>query len=44
MCHNLEDQLSEVNSKNEENMRQIDDLSSQKACLQSENGRQWFHW
>ncbi|KAL1277658.1 hypothetical protein QQF64_024331 [Cirrhinus molitorella] len=38
MCHNLEDQLSEVNSKNEQNVRQINDLSSQKARLQSENG------
>ncbi|XP_030646541.1 myosin heavy chain, fast skeletal muscle-like [Chanos chanos] len=38
MCRSLEDQLMEVKAKNEENLRHINDLSAQKARLQTENG------
>lgn len=38
MCRTLEDQLSEIKSKNDENVRQLNDLSAQKARLQTENG------
>lgn len=38
MCHSLEDQLSEVKSKEEEHLRLINDLSSQKARLTTEHG------
>ena len=38
MCRTLEDQLSELKSKNDENVRQLNDLSAQKARLQTENG------
>ena len=38
MCRTFEDQLIEIKTKNEEGMRQINDLSSQKARLQTENG------
>ncbi|TRY74301.1 hypothetical protein DNTS_002939 [Danionella cerebrum] len=37
MCRTLEDQLSEIKSKNDENLRQINDLSAQRARLQTEN-------
>lgn len=40
MCHSLEDQLSEVKSKEEERLRLVNDLSSQKARLTTENGEQ----
>ncbi|TRZ02930.1 hypothetical protein DNTS_027502, partial [Danionella cerebrum] len=38
MSRTLEDQLSEIKSKNDENLRQINDLSAQRARLQTENG------
>uniref|UniRef100_A0A3Q3ITE2 Myosin heavy chain, fast skeletal muscle-like n=1 Tax=Monopterus albus TaxID=43700 RepID=A0A3Q3ITE2_MONAL len=38
MCRTLEDQLSEFKSKTGENVRQLNDLSAQKARLQTENG------
>uniref|UniRef100_A0A3B3YIP3 Myosin motor domain-containing protein n=1 Tax=Poecilia mexicana TaxID=48701 RepID=A0A3B3YIP3_9TELE len=38
MCRSLEDQLSEVKTKNEENMRQLNDIGLQRARLQTENG------
>ncbi|XP_051797560.1 myosin heavy chain, fast skeletal muscle-like [Acanthochromis polyacanthus] len=37
MCRSLEDQLLELKTKNEENMRQISDLSNQRARFQTEN-------
>ncbi|KAE8295976.1 Myosin heavy chain, fast skeletal muscle [Larimichthys crocea] len=38
MCRTLEDQLSELRAKNDENVRQINDMSAQRARLQTENG------
>ncbi|KAJ4947449.1 hypothetical protein JOQ06_009484 [Pogonophryne albipinna] len=38
MCRTLEDQLSTLKTKNDENVRQINDTSSQKARLLTENG------
>ncbi|XP_061079391.1 myosin-4-like isoform X2 [Conger conger] len=38
MCRSLEDHLNEVKSKEEEHQRLINDLTSQKARLQTENG------
>uniref|UniRef100_A0A0F8BDK2 Myosin heavy chain, fast skeletal muscle n=1 Tax=Larimichthys crocea TaxID=215358 RepID=A0A0F8BDK2_LARCR len=38
MCRTLEDQLSELKSKNDENVRQINDMSAQRARLLTENG------
>ncbi|XP_065099267.1 myosin heavy chain, fast skeletal muscle-like isoform X2 [Paramisgurnus dabryanus] len=38
MCHSLEDQLSEIKSKNDENVRQLNDASAQRARLATENG------
>ncbi|XP_026020416.1 myosin heavy chain, fast skeletal muscle-like [Astatotilapia calliptera] len=38
MCRTLEDQLSELKSKNDENVRQLNDMSAQRARLQTENG------
>ncbi|KAM7413935.1 hypothetical protein PAMA_018974 [Pampus argenteus] len=38
MCRTLEDQHSELKTKNDENIRQINDLSAQKARLLTENG------
>uniref|UniRef100_A0A674PR47 Myosin heavy chain, fast skeletal muscle-like n=1 Tax=Takifugu rubripes TaxID=31033 RepID=A0A674PR47_TAKRU len=38
MCRTLEDQLSELKTKNDENVRQINDLGAQKARLLTENG------
>lgn len=43
MCRTLEDQLSEIKSKNDENVRQLNDLSAQKARLQTENGAYFCH-
>ncbi|CAI5676373.1 unnamed protein product [Oreochromis niloticus] len=37
MCRSLEDQLMELKTKNDENMRQISDLSNQRARFQTEN-------
>uniref|UniRef100_A0A4W5N5Z7 Myosin-7B n=1 Tax=Hucho hucho TaxID=62062 RepID=A0A4W5N5Z7_9TELE len=38
MCRTLEDQLSELKTKNEENVRQINDIGGQRARLLTENG------
>ncbi|XP_076738913.1 myosin heavy chain, fast skeletal muscle-like [Maylandia zebra] len=38
MCRTLEDQLSELKVKNDENVRQLNDINAQKARLQTENG------
>ena len=38
MCRSLEDQLSEVKTREEQQLRLINDLSSQKSRLQTENG------
>ncbi|KAM8723552.1 myosin heavy chain, fast skeletal muscle-like isoform 2-T2 [Acanthopagrus schlegelii] len=38
MCRTLEDQFSELKAKNDENVRQLNDISGQKARLQTENG------
>lgn len=43
MCRTLEDQLSEIKTKNDENVRQLNDLSAQKARLQTENGAYLSH-
>ena len=39
MCRTLEDQVSELKSKEEEQQRLINDLTSQKARLQTEAGK-----
>lgn len=44
MCRTLEDQLSELKSKNDENVRQLNDLSAQKARLATENGMNIMFW
>lgn len=38
MCRTLEDQLSELKSKEEEQQRLINDLTAQRARLQTESG------
>uniref|UniRef100_A0A672H1F6 Myosin heavy chain, fast skeletal muscle-like n=1 Tax=Salarias fasciatus TaxID=181472 RepID=A0A672H1F6_SALFA len=38
MCRTLEDQLSEMKTKNEEHVRQLNDIGVQRARLQTENG------
>ncbi|KAJ8259937.1 hypothetical protein GJAV_G00175190 [Gymnothorax javanicus] len=38
MCRTLEDQLSELKTKNDEHVRQLNDTSAHKARLQTENG------
>ncbi|KAM3874219.1 myosin heavy chain, fast skeletal muscle-like [Diretmus argenteus] len=38
MCRTLEDQFSEIKSKNDETLRQMNDLSTQRARLLTENG------
>lgn len=38
MCRTLEDQLSELKAKSEENQRTVNDLTMQKARLQTETG------
>ncbi|XP_051752296.1 myosin heavy chain, fast skeletal muscle [Ctenopharyngodon idella] len=38
MCRTLEDQLSELKSKNDEAIRQLNDISTQRARLATENG------
>lgn len=38
MCRSLEDQSIELKTKHEEDIRQITDLTTQKARLQTENG------
>lgn len=42
MCHALEDQLSEYKAKHDENTRQLTDLNTQRARLQTENGRKYI--
>lgn len=39
LCRTLEDQMSELKTKNDENVRQLNDVSTQKARLQTENGK-----
>ncbi|KAK1799591.1 hypothetical protein P4O66_000469 [Electrophorus voltai] len=39
MCRTLEDQLSEINAKYDENVRQLNDMSIQKGRLITENAR-----
>ena len=39
ICRTLEDQLSEIKTKNDENARQINDIGGQKARLLTENGK-----
>ena len=43
MCRTLEDQLSEVKAKSDENVRQINDVSAQRARLLTENGTLFLH-
>ncbi|KAJ8001433.1 hypothetical protein DPEC_G00169450 [Dallia pectoralis] len=38
MCRTLEDQLSEIKTKNDENVRQVNDINAQRARLLTENG------
>ncbi|XP_034170109.2 myosin heavy chain, fast skeletal muscle [Pangasianodon hypophthalmus] len=38
MCRTLEDQLGEIKAKNDEHVRQLNDISAHKARLQAENG------
>uniref|UniRef100_A0A665XCS6 Myosin heavy chain, fast skeletal muscle n=1 Tax=Echeneis naucrates TaxID=173247 RepID=A0A665XCS6_ECHNA len=38
MCRTLEDQLGELKAKNDENVRQLNDINAHKARLQTENG------
>ncbi|XP_067860434.1 myosin-4 [Heptranchias perlo] len=38
LCRALEDQLSETKAKNDEHVRMVNDLTTQKARLQTENG------
>ncbi|XP_036384484.1 myosin heavy chain, fast skeletal muscle-like isoform X2 [Megalops cyprinoides] len=38
LCRTLEDQLSEIKTKNDENVRQLNDMGAQKARLLTENG------
>lgn len=38
MCRTLEDQLSEIKTKDEEHQRMINDLNAQRARLQTEAG------
>uniref|UniRef100_A0A8C1MEN5 Myosin heavy chain, fast skeletal muscle-like n=1 Tax=Cyprinus carpio TaxID=7962 RepID=A0A8C1MEN5_CYPCA len=38
MCRTLEDQLSEIKTKSDENVRQLNDMNAQRARLQTENG------
>lgn len=39
MCRTLEDQMNEHRSKAEETQRSVNDLTSQRAKLQTENGK-----
>lgn len=39
MCRTLEDQLSELKSKSDENQRTVNDLTTQRARLQTETGK-----
>jgi hypothetical protein len=42
MCRTLEDQVSELKSKEEEQQRLINELTAQRARLQTEAGRDSF--
>ncbi len=35
----MEDQLSEIKAKSDENSRQLNDMNAQRARLQTENGK-----
>ena len=39
MCRSLEDQVSELKTKSEEQLRQLNDTGIHKARLQTENGK-----
>ena len=39
ICRTLEDQLSEIKAKSDENSRQINDIGAQRARLLTENGK-----
>ena len=39
MCRTLEDQLSELKTKSDENIRQLNDIGTQRARLLTENGK-----
>lgn len=39
MCRSLEDQLSEIKTKEEEQQRIINDINAQRARLQTESGQ-----
>ncbi|XP_016139996.1 myosin-2-like [Sinocyclocheilus grahami] len=43
MCRTLEDQLSEIKAKSDENSRQLNDMNAQRARLQTENGKSKLH-
>lgn len=38
IARSLEDQINEVKTKNDENLRQITDMTAQRAKLMTENG------
>lgn len=40
LCHSLEDQLSDFKTKHDENVHLINEINTQKAKLQNENGYQ----
>lgn len=42
MCRSLEDQLSEIKSKEEQQQRTINDISAQRARLQTESGEKFM--
>lgn len=42
MCRSLEDQLSEIKTKEEEQQRTINDISAQRSRLQTESGKHIF--
>lgn len=44
MCRTLEDQLSELKSKEEEQQRLINDLTTQRGRLQTESGNSALLW
>ena len=43
ICRTLEDQLSEIKAKSDENSRQINDISAQRARLLTENGTYFLY-
>lgn len=44
MCRALEDQFSEIKTKEEEQVRLINDLNTHKARLHTENGEFSHFW